>query len=98
MGESKRACATVNVSADAPALTLAHTDRTFDFESTLAAKRWAPKTYAGSKRQLNNWLYSRIENQFELEARIQQEMADSHGFMEGVVAFIEKRPAHFRGA
>src|SRR5690348_11996598 len=32
------------------------------------------KSYAGAKRQLNNWLYSRMPEQLELEARVQQEM------------------------
>src|SRR5271166_604542 len=55
-------------------------------------------SYAGTKRQLNNWLYSRMEEQLELEARIQQEMAGSSDFVEGAMAFIEKRPARFSGA
>jgi 2-(1,2-epoxy-1,2-dihydrophenyl)acetyl-CoA isomerase len=55
------------------------------------------RSYAGTKRQLNNWLYARIDEQLELEARIQQEMADSADFLEGASAFIEKRPARFSG-
>jgi len=55
------------------------------------------RSYAGTKRQLNNWLYSRMDEQLELEARIQQEMADSADFVEGASAFIEKRPARFSG-
>ena len=55
------------------------------------------RSYAGTKRQLNNWLYSRMDEQLELEARIQQEMADSADFLEGASAFIEKRPARFSG-
>ncbi|HMD51175.1 MAG TPA: enoyl-CoA hydratase [Solirubrobacteraceae bacterium] len=54
-------------------------------------------SYAGTKRQLNNWLYSRMEEQLELEARIQQEMAGSADFLEGAMAFVEKRPARFSG-
>jgi 2-(1,2-epoxy-1,2-dihydrophenyl)acetyl-CoA isomerase len=56
------------------------------------------KSYAGSKRQLNHWLYARMEEQLEFEAEIQQEMAASGDFAEGVAAFIEKRPATFGGA
>src|SRR5579884_1698386 len=43
----------------------------------LAAKLAAGPTlsYAGTKRQLNNWLYSRMDEQLELEAQIQREMA-----------------------
>ncbi len=55
------------------------------------------RSYAGSKRQLNAWLYAGLEDQLELEARIQQEMAESSDFAEGVAAFLEKRAADFRG-
>ena len=55
------------------------------------------RAYAASKRQLNNWMYSRMAEQLELEARIQQEMSGSEDFIEGATAFIEKRPARFSG-
>jgi 2-(1,2-epoxy-1,2-dihydrophenyl)acetyl-CoA isomerase len=55
------------------------------------------RSYAGTKRQLNNWLYSRMEEQLELEARIQQEMAASEDFLEGAMAFVEKRETRFSG-
>jgi 2-(1,2-epoxy-1,2-dihydrophenyl)acetyl-CoA isomerase len=56
------------------------------------------RSYAGTKRQLNHWLYTRMEEQLGLEADIQQEMAASGDFAEGVAAFIEKRQAAFEGA
>jgi 2-(1,2-epoxy-1,2-dihydrophenyl)acetyl-CoA isomerase len=56
------------------------------------------RSYAGAKRQLNTWLYDRMEAQLELEARIQQEAAGSADFLEGVTAFAEKRPPHFTGS
>jgi 2-(1,2-epoxy-1,2-dihydrophenyl)acetyl-CoA isomerase len=56
------------------------------------------QSYAGTKRQLNNWLYARMEAQLELEADIQQEMAGSKDFVEGVLAFIQKRSANFTGS
>ena len=53
------------------------------------------RSYAGTKRQLNNWLYARMAEQLELEAQIQREMAGSDDFVEGVSAFVEKRSARF---
>jgi 2-(1,2-epoxy-1,2-dihydrophenyl)acetyl-CoA isomerase len=56
------------------------------------------RSYAGTKRQLNRWLFERMEGQLEFEAGIQQEMAASSDFVEGVLAFIQKRGADFKGA
>ena len=56
------------------------------------------RSYASAKRQLNSWLYEQISAQLELEARIQQEMAGSADFAEGVAAFTQKRAARFTGA
>jgi 2-(1,2-epoxy-1,2-dihydrophenyl)acetyl-CoA isomerase len=56
------------------------------------------RSYAGTKRQLNHWLYTRMDEQLALEADVQQEMAASGDFAEGVAAFIEKRKAAFGGA
>jgi 2-(1,2-epoxy-1,2-dihydrophenyl)acetyl-CoA isomerase len=67
--------------------------------ASLAARLAAGPTrsYAGAKRQLNNWLYARMDEQLELEAQIQREMAGSEDFVEGALAFIQKRPARFSG-
>jgi 2-(1,2-epoxy-1,2-dihydrophenyl)acetyl-CoA isomerase len=55
------------------------------------------KSYAGTKRQLNNRIYWGMDEQLELEADIQQEMAASGDFVEGVLAFVQKRDAQFGG-
>ena len=67
--------------------------------SALAARLAAGPTrsYAGAKRQLNAWLYKGMEEQLELEARMQGEMAESDDFMEGAMSFLEKRPPLFTG-
>src|SRR5215467_1709785 len=56
------------------------------------------RSYAGTKRQLNSWLYQRMEEQLELEAQIQREMAGSGDFAEGLKAFADKRRPRFSGA
>ena len=55
------------------------------------------RSYAGTKRQLNNWLYARMSEQLELEAQIQREMSASDDFLEGATAFVQKRAARFSG-
>ena len=58
----------------------------------------ATQSYAGTKRQLNRWLYEQMPAQLEFEAGIQREMAASGDFAEGVAAFAAKRPPRFSGA
>jgi 2-(1,2-epoxy-1,2-dihydrophenyl)acetyl-CoA isomerase len=55
------------------------------------------RSYAAAKRQLNSWLYARMDEQLELEARLQQEMVETEDFFEGVSAFLQKRPPKFAG-
>lgn len=75
-------------------------DEDWDAEVGALAQRLASgptRSYAGAKRQLNAWAYERLDEQLELEAAIQQEMARTGDFVEGVSAFLEKRPAAFAG-
>jgi 2-(1,2-epoxy-1,2-dihydrophenyl)acetyl-CoA isomerase len=68
-------------------------------EQLLARLAGGPtRSYAGTKRQLNNWLYTRMDEQLELEAQIQREMSGSQDFVEGALAFMQKRPARFSGS
>jgi 2-(1,2-epoxy-1,2-dihydrophenyl)acetyl-CoA isomerase len=76
------------------------TDDQFEAEVDALAERLATgptRSYAGTKRQLNAWLYARMDEQLELEAVVQQETAASGDFAEGVRAFTEKRHARFAG-
>ena len=75
-------------------------DDAFDAEVDALAERLATgptRAYAGAKRALNASLYGRMGEQLDLEAAIQQEVAASDDFREGVRAFAEKRPARFSG-
>ncbi len=56
------------------------------------------RSYAASKRALNNMLYPDLEGQLDLEAELQHALARTKDFQEGVLAFVEKRDAAFQGA
>lgn len=83
-GLINRVCPDGELAAEADALT-----RRLATGATLA--------FAGAKRQLNAWALAGWQDQLELEARIQREMAASEDFIEGVTAFIQKRQTSFQG-
>jgi 2-(1,2-epoxy-1,2-dihydrophenyl)acetyl-CoA isomerase len=56
-----------------------------------------PGSYASIKRTINEHLYPRLEQLLDDEAVLQQERARSEDFVEGVLAFSQKRPASFTG-
>jgi 2-(1,2-epoxy-1,2-dihydrophenyl)acetyl-CoA isomerase len=75
-------------------------DGEFDAEVDALAARLASgptAAYAGAKRELNGWLFGRMEDQLELEAAVQQECAATDDLREGVLAFLQKRPPEFTG-
>jgi 2-(1,2-epoxy-1,2-dihydrophenyl)acetyl-CoA isomerase len=75
-------------------------DRLMDEANALLAHLAAGPTrsYASSKRALNRMLFPDLEGQLELEAELQNALARTRDFEEGVAAFVEKRDAAFEGA
>ncbi|MFN2612571.1 MAG: enoyl-CoA hydratase-related protein [Solirubrobacterales bacterium] len=55
-------------------------------------------SYANAKRLLNRRLLAGLGDQLEAEADAQREQGRTADFVEGVIAFAEKRPATFTGA
>jgi 2-(1,2-epoxy-1,2-dihydrophenyl)acetyl-CoA isomerase len=55
------------------------------------------RSYASSKRALNRVLYPDLDGQLDLEAELQQGLARTRDFKEGVTAFVEKREPAFEG-
>jgi len=56
------------------------------------------RAYANIKRLLNRTLYSDLREQLEAEAAAQGEQGRTSDFVEGVIAFADKRPAQFSGS
>ena len=73
-------------------------DDKLESEATELLERLAagPTTsYAGAKRLLNRRLYADLAGQLEAEADQQRDQGQTKDFVEGVIAFVEKRPASF---
>lgn len=72
----------------------------FDEEVERLANRMAKmptKGLALTKKALNQSLSNSLDEQLEVESKLQIEASETHDFREGVAAFIEKRKAEFRG-
>jgi len=53
--------------------------------------------YGAIKRALRASMTNDLDAQLDTEARLQEEMGTTRDFREGVMAFLEKRPAKFEG-
>jgi len=75
-------------------------DSLMDEAETLGRKLASGPTrsYAASKRALNQRLYPDLDSQLDLEAELQHALARTGDFMEGVAAFAEKRDPAFSGS
>jgi 2-(1,2-epoxy-1,2-dihydrophenyl)acetyl-CoA isomerase len=56
------------------------------------------RAYANAKRLLNRTLYAGLPDQLDAEAEAQREQGLTADFVEGVLAFAEKRPPSFSGS
>jgi 2-(1,2-epoxy-1,2-dihydrophenyl)acetyl-CoA isomerase len=74
-------------------------DKLMDEANALGARlaQAAPIALALAKRALNRALNSNLEEALEFEAQLQSVAGRSADHREGVAAFVEKRPARFKG-
>ena len=56
------------------------------------------RSYANFKALLNRRVYAGLDDQLEAEAEAQREQGHTADFVEGVTAFVQKRPPKFKGA
>lgn len=69
-------------------------------EAHALAKRIAKgpaKAFAQIKRVLDEAPFNTLDQQLELERRVQRELGDTDDFREGVTAFLSKREPQFKG-
>ena len=56
------------------------------------------RSYGASKRALNHFIYGDLDAQLDLEAELQHALGRTRDFVEGTMAFVEKRAPAFTGA
>ena len=56
------------------------------------------RSYASAKRALNATIYPNMDEQLDLEAELQHALGRSKDFVEGGIAFVQKRAPEFTGA
>jgi 2-(1,2-epoxy-1,2-dihydrophenyl)acetyl-CoA isomerase len=75
-------------------------DEQFEEESIKLAEQLAKMPTRGlglTKKAVNLGLFNSLEDQLDLEESLQTEAGETDDFTEGVNAFIQKRPAEFKG-
>lgn len=78
-----------------------HPDERLIDEAIALTRRLATgptRSYASAKAALNRSIYGDLDAQLELETELQHALGRTSDFIEGTVAFVEKRPPAFTGA
>ena len=73
-----------------------------DFQATVTARarqlaQGPTQAYQRIKQALRGSFDRNLDEQLDVEARLQGEAGKTRDFLEGVMAFAEKRPAKFEG-
>ena len=75
-------------------------EESFEEEAMSLAENLASMPTRGlglTKKAVNLGLFNSLEDQLDVEESLQTEAGETDDFMEGVNAFIQKRPAVFKG-
>lgn len=77
-----------------------HPDERLHDEADALVSRLAAgptRSYASSKRALNNFIYGDLDSQLRLEGELQHALGRTKDFIEGTTAFVQKREPAFSG-
>ena len=78
-----------------------HPDDELMDEANALVERFAggpTRAYASAKKALNSMIYPNLDEQLEVEMELQHALGRTEDFIEGAVAFVEKREPAFKGA